>query len=240
MLDDLRYVYGKAIQRIGALLPSVWAFPVAFLAYYAINGVVLHFVSSLPSTGSMYAGGWIMWVIHIAEMAHFAGLMSMAFRYRRLKLQDLLYFNGAFFASLSQVQFVLYLVSLLLGRLGLPSQLGMLWHWGALLASQLVAPTFEGVYIGEQGGLEALIGLGAFWKSNVLQWLPVALVGILFQIALPLSDAFSAALYAPEWALQAALCAAVYSFVYLLRGCVYIELNGSTPRSRAFQRRART
>jgi hypothetical protein len=90
----------------------------------------------------------------------------------------------------------------------------------------------ELIYLGHHSSLALLSESYAFISANWIEWFPATLVAVALLFALS-----SIPLSGPSSYLQTAASALLIYFTMVMRGLLFIELSGSTYRSRAFKYR---
>lgn len=235
-MEDFKRVYGLLWLRITRLWASL---PVLFLAFL-LYGIVTNLLTSLTTQlrGGM-AIGFLRWALELAILTHLAGLMNQILRKERLSMEDLIRFDGVYFAPLSQVYFVIFLVEwvygLFLQRL-MPASL----HICLLMAWSLVcAPVFELVYQGQVRMDQFFDRFLQFWKENGIVLLPYSLLCLLIYYWIGRSSALLALILPGPAAWSYLLLTAFLSTLYYFtKGLLFNLLWTSSKRSRAYREKS--
>ena len=239
LIQDIITVHRDAIK---AALPKLRFTPIlalAYLLYQVIQSLISLVGSRLATGGASFLWGFVVYLVNIALLAHFLTLMTSVIRYGRLDLQDLVSSHFTqLMPALIQAFFIIYVIelifSLFLGSLlpGLVTTL-ILLAWSAFQT-----PVSESVYLANRYGLDALRHTLEFWKTSWAQWLPVILISWLVRYTVGIQvQVFASAL---NWRFLVGnlLIGFAYSAWMIWRGELFVILDGSTMRSRAFRRRA--
>lgn len=239
MLRDLLELYGEAAKETAKRLSAVLILTAAVIMYFIFDAMLTFVVGRLVTNRTMMlAVGYGFWLVRILYVAHFAGLLTKALEWKRLRWHDLGTVPGDLFAGMTRVMFLIFLAQFVLDRFHVGAATHNLFLLETLVLARLVDPIFETVYISRQTDLEAFQSLFDFWRKNFLQWLPIALVADLALLLLPGASLFNLDLFSPvSWAVNIAVAAA-FSLYMLFRGYLFSVLSTSSLRSRRFRRKA--
>jgi len=221
-------LYARTLRRAAELTLRNW--PV--LGSLFIYGVAM-------SAGSVFAaalgilGGFLMSLVWAACVGSFLYLVENIVRNGRVTIDDFRRSAGVYLWDVVGVTFVVWIAFRVLApALGTMPQGPML-----LLGLYLIVLVFfnavpELIYLGRCSSLELLGESYAFIGENWIEWFPVtvALGAVVLALeALPVSPLL-------QWPKLAAIALLVY-YTMVVRGLLFLELHGSTRRSRAFRHR---
>lgn len=233
-MDDLRIIlsmYWTVLVRAAALTRRNWAVFTTVFAYLAI------FAFTLPVAAALgFLGGFLVGLVQAACLASFLYLVEMIVRTSKVTLDDFRRSFGVYLWDVVGVLFVFWLFQLICVPVLLRSPNG----FGILLAVELVAFILfnavpELIIIGHHSVFELLTESASFVSENWIEWFPLNLAAagvffVLLRLPLPLGVLGSLVRFA-------ALALFLY-FVMVTRGLLFVELHGSTRRSRLFRWRA--
>lgn len=235
-LQDTLYVNKEALRHA---LPKFRHLPL-LSASFVIYQLVQFLVSLLGSRMGMGIGflwGFVVYLVNIAVMAHFLSLLYNVIRYDRLTPGDLT--NPQFtrlMPALIQAFFVLYIIELLFSMLLSPMLPGLFTTLILILWEGAKTPVQENVYLGNRYGTAALMATVDFWKNNLLQWAPVLVVAVVFNLFVnPLINRLS---FGSFWLMPLVwLVTGIFVSAWMIwRGELFDQLDSSSLRSRAYRR----
>src|SRR5437868_7937276 len=204
----------------------------AVLGSLFVYAVVMSAATALAAALGIL-GGFLLSLVWAACVGSFLYLVEMIVRTGRVTLEDFRRSAGVYLWDVVGVTFVLWIVFRLLApALGTFPQGPML-----LLGLYLIVLVFfnavpELIYLGRSSSLELLGESYAFIGENWIEWFPVtfALGALVLGLAaLPVPPLV-------EWPKLALVALLVY-YTMVVRGLLFLELHGSTRRSRAFRHR---
>jgi hypothetical protein len=222
-------LYRRVFGRAAELIARNWPVLGSLFLYTFVLRVALEFV---PLLG--FIGGMLFSLLWAGCVGSFLYLVEMMVRTSRVSLEDLRRSAGAYLWDVVGVTFVVWLgfrvVSMVLS--GTPQ--GPILFLGV----QLIVMVFfnavpELIYLGRASSLELLRRSYVFIGDNWIEWFPAT--GALAMLVLAL-----AAVPAESFALglaKAALVALLVAYAMVVRGLLFLELDASTRRSRAFRYR---
>jgi len=222
-------MYRGVAGRAGRLAFRNW--PV--LGTMMLYSIVLA-VTALLASGLGIAGGLLMSLVWASCVSSFLSLVEMMVRTGRVSWRDFQRSFGAYLWDVVGVTFVLWVVFVV----ATPALRSVPQGPGLLLALNLLIIVLfnavpELIYLRHASSLELLTESFAFISDNWIEWFPPNLLagGVLYLVA--------------QWPLDGLLAglrtAAVALFVYglmVFRGLLFLELDGSSRRGRAFRHRS--
>lgn len=221
-------LYRRIFARAVRLTVSNWPVLGALFVY----GFVLNVTWALaPLLGIV--GGFVVSLVWAGCVGSFLYLVEMMVRTSRVTLEDFRRSAGAYIWDVVGVTFVVWIAFRILGAvLATVPQGPML-----LVAVNLIVLVFfnavpELIYLGRCSSLELLGQSYSFIGDNWIEWFPATFaLGalILVAAALPLPLALG-------W-LKLVLVALLLAFAMVVRGLLFLELQGTSRRSRAFRHR---
>lgn len=223
-------IYRKVFTQAGVLAAKNW--PV--LGSIFVYGAVMAVTAALAGFAGIF-GGLLLSVVWAACAGSFLYLVEMIVRTSRVTLADFQRSFGAYLWDVVGISFVFWVFF----TLATPALLQVPQGHLILLFVQLAALVVfnavpELIYLGHAGSLALLSESYAFIGANWIEWFPANVVAgaILFLVAsLPVGGV---GVY-----IKAALFGLLIYFVMVMRGLLFLELHGSTHRSRAFKHRMR-
>lgn len=198
------------------------------------------FVYSLVMTGAMLLagmlgllGGFLLSIVWAACAGSFLYLVEMIVRTSRVSLDDFRRSFGAYLWDVVGVVFIFWIFF----RLAVPALLTTPQGPAFILAIYLAIFVFfnavpELIYLGHFSALDLLRESYTFIGENWVEWFPanIAAAAVLYAVnALPAAG--------PLGWLQTAISALLLYFVMVMRGLLFLELHGTSRRSRAFRHR---
>jgi len=221
-------LYRRALRRAAELTLRNWPVLGSLFVYAAVMSAATVFAAALG-----IVGGFLLSLVWAACVGSFLSLVEMIVRSGRVTLDDFRRSAGVYLWDVVGVTFVLWIAfQLLTPALATIPQGRML-----LLGLMLIVLVFfnavpELIYLGRCSSLELLGESYAFIGENWIEWFPLTVVLgalVLALDALPVAPLL-------EWPKLAAVALLVY-YTMVVRGLLFIELHGSTRRSRAFRHR---
>jgi hypothetical protein len=221
-------LYRRAFGRAAALTARNWPVLGSLFVYTFIMDATIVFA---PLLGIL--GGFLVSLVWSACVGSFLYLVEMMVRTSRVTLEDFRRSFGAYLWDVVGVTFVVWIALRLLGAVLATTPQGPV----LLLAVELAAFVFfnavpELIYLGRCTPLELLGQSYAFIGENWIEWFPatLALGALVLGVeTLPLPGALG-------W-IKLALVALLVAFAMVVRGLLFLELEGSTRRARAFRHR---
>jgi len=221
-------LYGRTLRRAADLTWRNWPVVGSLFVYAAVMSVAAALAASLG-----IVGGFLLSFAWAACVGSFLYLVEMLVRSGRVTLADFQRSAGVYLWDVVGVTFVVWIAfRLLTPALATIPQGPML-----LLGLYLIVLVFfnavpELIYLGRCSSLELLGESYAFIGENWIEWFPVTveLGALVLAIdALPVAPLL-------EWPKLAAVALLVY-YTMVVRGLLFLELQGSSRRSRAFRHR---
>jgi hypothetical protein len=221
-------MYRDVALRAGRLAVRNW--PV--LGTTVVYSLVLA-VAALLAAGLGIAGGFLMSLVWASCVSSFLSLVENMVRSGRVSWRDFQRSFGAYLWDVVGVTFVLWIVF----AVATPALRSLPQGPGLLLALDLLIVVLfnavpELIYLRHASALDLLTESFAFISDNWIEWFPPNLVagGVLYLAA--------------QWPLDGVLAgvrtAVVALFVYglmVFRGLLFLELDGTSRRGRAFRHR---
>jgi len=221
-------LYRRTLRRAAELTLRNWPVLGSLFVYAAVMSAATVLAAALG-----IVGGFLLSLVWAACVGSFLSLVEMIVRSGRVTLDDFRRSAGVYLWDVVGVTFVLWIAfQLLTPALATIPQGRML-----LLGLMLIVLVFfnavpELIYLGRCSSLELLGESYAFIGENWIEWFPLTVVLgalVLALDALPLAPLL-------EWPKLAAVALLVY-YTMVVRGLLFLELHGSTRRSRAFRHR---
>ncbi len=221
-------LYRRTLRRAAELTLRNWPVLGSLFVYAAVMSAATVLAAALG-----IVGGFLLSLVWAACVGSFLSLVEMIVRSGRVTLDDFRRSAGVYIWDVVGVTFVLWIAfQLLTPALATIPQGRML-----LLGLMLIVLVFfnavpELIYLGRCSSLELLGESYAFIGENWIEWFPLTVVLgalVLALDALPLAPLL-------EWPKLAAVALLVY-YTMVVRGLLFLELHGSTRRSRAFRHR---
>jgi hypothetical protein len=230
-VDELRVIlsmYSAVLLRAAALVRRNWPVLGTVFGYAAI------FAFTLPiAAGLGLLGGLLLGLAQSACLASFLYLVEMIVRTSKVTVGDFRRSFGVYLGDVIGVLFLFWLFRRIVVPVLLQSPNGL----AILLAVELAAFVFfnavpELIYLGHHSLLELLTESASFIAENWIEWFPpnlLAAAAFFVLLALPFPAGALGSLL--RWAVLA-LC--LY-FTMVMRGLLFLELHGSSRRSRLFR-----
>ncbi|MEO8602032.1 MAG: hypothetical protein ABI629_05595 [bacterium] len=221
-------IYRRAFARGAVLAVKNWPVLLSIFAYAALLSVGVYTAMFLR-----LAGGLVLSLIVSACCGSFLYLVEMIVRTNKVSWEDFTRSFGVYLWDVVGVNFALWLLSLATGALIAQLPQGLF----VVAAIRLVLFVFfnavpELIYLGHYSLMGLLSSSYEFIANNWIEWFPpnLLLLGGLFLIwQAPIGDGFL-----PMLARSALLALFLY-FAMVVRGLLFIELDGSTRRARIFR-----
>jgi hypothetical protein len=221
-------LYRRTFTRGAELTLRNWPVLGSVFVYAAIMSATAAFV---PMLGIL--GGFLLSLVWAGCVGSFLYLVEMMVRTSRVTLADFRTSAGAYLWDVVGVTFILWLVFRLLG----PALATLPQGPAILLGLNLVILVFfnavpELIYLGRCSSLELLRESYTFIGENWVEWFPAtfALGALVLLVAVaPVGGVL-------VW-VKLPLMALLTAYAMVVRGLLFLELHGSTRRSRAFRAR---
>ncbi len=233
-LTDLLGVYGRVFARAIDLLATNWLLAVMVIAYQAIMlgaGLALMPLGVMGGTAGGLVGSIVAMLVWAACVSSFLAVLGRVIRDGRVTPREV---PGSFTLHLGDVLNVGFLLFglQLLGRLVLVPFPYLYIVFGiAVLVFLNAVP--EMLYLGNIAGpalfVESYRFIGRYW----IEWFPPTL--LLAAVSLGALAAIPGGVFA---VLGWAVAAVAVTFLFLVRGLLFLELTTSSRRAREFQRRS--
>ena len=231
MLESLTVtldIYRRAFARGGALAVRNW--PV-LLSVFAYAGIL--FLGGYLAAFLGLVGGFLMSLLFAACASSFLYLVEMIVRTNRVTWEDFTRSFGAYLWDVVGVSFALWLFWFV----ATPFLHQLPQGHVAVLAIQLVLVVLfnavpELIYLGHSGLVDLLARSYQFIAANWIEWFPpnlLLIAGMELLWRMPLGEG------APFLLLRVALVSLFLYFAMVVRGFLFIELDGTTRRARLFR-----
>ena len=231
MLESLTVtldIYRRAFARGGALAVRNW--PV-LLSVFAYAGIL--FLGGYLAAFLGLVGGFLMSLLFAACASSFLYLVEMIVRTNRVTWEDFTRSFGAYLWDVVGVSFALWLFWFV----ATPFLHQLPQGHVAVLAIQLVLVVLfnavpELIYLGHSGLVDLLARSYQFIAANWIEWFPpnlLLIAGMELLWRMPLGEG------APFLLLRVALVSLFLYFDMVVRGFLFIELDGTTRRARLFR-----
>lgn len=221
-------IYRRALVRASQVAGANWAVAASVFVYSAIMMV------TYPLAGLLgILGGFLVSLVYSACIASFLYLVEMLVRSSRATLADFQRSFGVYLWDVVGITFLLWIFWQIAGPVLASTPQGHVW----LLAVNLLVLVFlnavpELVYLGHHSSLALVTESYTFVTENWVEWFPPNVA---------LGAAFVALSSVPADGLAETIkLAAIGLFVYfamVFRGFLFLELSGSSRRSRRFRHR---
>ena len=231
MLESLTVtldIYRRAFARGGALAVRNW--PV-LLSVFAYAGIL--FLGGYLAAFLGLVGGFLMSLLFAACASSFLYLVEMIVRTNRVTWEDFTRSFGVYLWDVVGVSFALWLFWFV----ATPFLHQLPQGHVAVLAIQLVLVVLfnavpELIYLGHSGLVDLLARSYQFIAANWIEWFPpnlLLIAGMELLWRMPLGEG------APFLLLRVALVSLFLYFAMVVRGFLFIELDGTTRRARLFR-----
>ena len=222
-------LYRRVFGRAAALIARNWPVLGSLFLYTFVLRVALEFV---PLLG--FIGGMLFSLLWAGCVGSFLYLVEMMVRTSRVSLEDLRRSAGAYLWDVVGVTFVVWLGFRLVSMVLSGTPQGPI----LFLCVQLIVMVFfnavpELIYLGRASSFELLRQSYVFIGDNWIEWFPAtgALAMLVLALASVPADSFPLAIA------KAAVVALLVAYAMVVRGLLFLELDASTRRSRAFRYR---
>jgi hypothetical protein len=220
-------IYRRAFTRGAVLAVKNWPVLGTIFAYAAIFSVGAYFASFLG-----IAGGFVLSLLTSVCAGSFLSLVEMIVRTNRVTWEDFRRSFGMYVWDVVGVSFALWIFWQIVTPLLYQAPQGDV----IVLCIQLVIVVLfnavpELIYLGHNTLLQLLSRSYQFIASNWIEWFPPNLLLMAGFVAIRSYPAGSLA----ERILQTIVAALFLYFVMIVRGLLFIDLDGSTRRSRIFR-----
>ncbi|HEY2385678.1 MAG TPA: hypothetical protein VGK30_01850 [Candidatus Binatia bacterium] len=222
-------LYRRVFGRAAELIARNWPVMGSLFLYAFVLRVALEFVSLLG-----FVGGMLFSLLWAGCVGSFLYLVEMMVRTSRVSLADLRRSAGAYLWDVVGVTFVVWIGFRLIAMVLAGTPQGPI----LFLCVQLIVGVFfnavpELIYLGRASSLELLRQSYVFIGDNWIEWFPAtgALTLLVLAVAAVPMETFPLAL------VKAALVALLVAYAMIVRGLLFLELDASTRRSRAFRYR---
>jgi hypothetical protein len=220
-------MYRRAFARGAVLAVRNWPVLGSVFAYLAILTAGARFAVFLG-----IAGGFVMSLLWSACVGSFLYLVEMIVRTNRVSWEDFRHSFGAYLWDVVAVSFALWIFwQVMTPMLGQMPQGRVIVLCIELLILVLFNAVPELIYLGHYPLLQLLARSYQFIANNWIEWFPPNLILMALLAVLWSRGATSVA----EGVAQSALTALFLYFAMVVRGLLFIELDGSTRRSRIFR-----
>lgn len=222
-------IYGQVFRRAAALTLANWPVLGSLFVYAAIMTTSLALVGVLG-----VLGGFLVSLVWAACLGSFLSLVEIMVRAGRVGLDDFRRSFGAYLWDVAGVLFLLWIFRLV----AVPALATLPQGPAVLLLLNLAILVFfnavpELIYLGHYGSLDLLGESYRFIGENWIEWFPANLA--MGAVLLGVADIAIGGIGA--WVQLGVLALLVY-FAMVVRGLLFLELHGSSRRSRAFRYRA--
>lgn len=231
MIDSLIVtlaIYRRAFARGALLAAKNWSVLLSAFAYMAVLGVGAYLAAFLG-----LAGGFLLSLLMSACCGSFLYLVEMIVRTNKVTWEDFTRSFGVYLWDVVGVSFALWLFWFVARPMIEQVPQGPV----VVLAINLVLVVLfnavpELIYLGHHSLMGLLASSYEFVANNWIEWFPpnlLLLVGLLVLWRAPFGFGLAA------YVLKSALLALFLYFAMVVRGLLFIELDGSTRRARMFR-----
>jgi hypothetical protein len=221
-------IYRKVFTRAGGLAAKNWPVLGSVFAYSAIMSV-----TTVVAVLLGMLGGFVLSLVWAACVGSFLYLVEMIVRTSKVTLEDFRRSFGTYLWDVVGITFVFWIFFTLATPAIAQLPQGFLILLFVEIAGFVVFNAVpELIYLGHYSSLALLSESYAFIAANWIEWFPANLVaaGILYAVASVPLDGF--AVY-----VRTGVLGLLVYFTMVMRGLLFVELHGSTQRSRAFKYR---
>lgn len=221
-------IYQKVFARAATLAVKNWPVLGSVFAYSAIMSLTVMLAAFIP-----FFGGFLVSLVWAACVGSFLYLVEMMVRTSRVTFDDFRKSFGVYLWDVVGIAFIFWVFF----TLATPAIAQLPQGFLVLLFIQIggfvvfnAVP--ELIYLGHYSSLALLSESYAFIATNWIEWFPANLVaaGVLYAIASQPVGGIAAYV-------QTGVLGLLVYFTMVMRGLLFIELHGSTQRSRAFKYR---
>lgn len=221
-------IYRKVFARAANLAIKNWPVLASVFAYSAIMSLAIGLAVRL----GMF-GGFLLSLVSAACIGSFLYLVEMIVRTSKVTLDDFRRSFGMYVWDVVGITFVFWVFFTLATPAIEQLPQGFLILVFARIAVFVVFNAVpELIYLGHYSSIALLSESYAFIAANWIEWFPANLLAAAILYVVWAMPATGVAIYA-----QTAVAALLVYFVMVMRGLLFIELHGSTQRSRAFKYR---
>lgn len=221
-------LYAKVFRRAAELIGRNWPVLGTVFVYSAVLSATTIIAAPLGLAGGFLAG--LVWAGCVGS---FLFLVETMVRTTRVSMDDLRRSAGAYLGEVLGISFLVWIVSTLGATVlaGVP-QGRAIFFAAELVALVLLNAVPELIYLGRSAALELVGASFAFVRENWVEWFPptLALMAGVWGLSAPALGGLA------SW-IQAAAIALLLYFGMVVRGLLFIELHGTSRRSRAFRHR---
>ena len=221
-------IYRKVFARAATLAVKNWPVLGTVFAYSAIMSLATGFAMLLG-----LLGGFLLSLVSAACAGSFLYLVEMIVRTSKVTIEDFRRSFGTYLWDVVGIAFVFWIFF----TLATPAIAQLPQGFLILLCVRIAGFVLfnavpELIYLGHYSSLALLQESYAFITTNWIEWFPANLVaaGVLYTIASLPVDGVAAYV-------QTGVLGLLIYFTMVMRGLLFIELQGSTQRSRAFKYR---
>jgi hypothetical protein len=222
-------IYRKVFPQAAVLAVKNWPVLGTLFVY-----LVLLSVASTVARFMGFAGGLVVSLVWAACAGSFLYLVEMMVRTSRVSLDDVRRSFGVYLWDVVGVSFVFWVFFTLVT----PALIQLPNGWLILLCINIAILVLcnavpELIYLGHHSALALLAESYGFIAANWLEWFPANIVAAAILYAVSLLPG-----HGPLGIVQYALIALLVYFTMVMRGLLFLELYGTTHRSRRFKYRA--
>jgi len=224
-LTDTLTLYAQVFRRGAVLALRNWGVGFLVVVYVGVLSLVAVLVAPLG-----IVGGFLVYLALVACVSSWLALAGEVIRTGRVKLADVPASFGAYLNDLLVVGFIVWGLQLIGGILAAVAPFVAIVFGLATAVFLNAVP--ELIYLGRRAPAELLVESYRFIGENWIEWFPANV--LLFGTVLAAQAILPAG---PFGLLGAAGVGLVLYFATIVRGLLFLELAGSTRRSREFRRR---
>ncbi len=223
-------IYQRAFTRGAVLAARNWPVLLSVFVYLAITSIGAYAAAFLGM-----AGGFLLSLLSSACLGSFLYLVEMIVRTNKVTWEDFSRSFGVYLWDVVGISFVLWLFWFVVAPLIAQSPQGPV----IVVAINLVLLVLfnavpELIYLGHSGAVALLSRSYEFIAANWIEWFPpnlLLMAGLWGLWQVPVGGGLAGRLA------QGALLALFVYFAMVVRGFLFIELDGSSRRTRAFRHR---
>jgi hypothetical protein len=221
-------MYRQAFARAGILAVRNWPVLGSVFAYSAIMSLATGFAVVLGMLG-----GFLVSLVSAACVGSFLYLVEMIVRTSKVTLEDFRRSFGTYLWDVVGITFVFWVFFTLVTPAIAQLPQGFLILLCVRIAGFVLFNAVpELIYLGHHSSLALLQESYAFISANWIEWFPANLVALALVYAIASLPLDGVAAY-----LQTGVLGLLIYFTMVMRGLLFIDLHGSTQRSRAFKYR---
>ena len=223
------HLYRRVFARAAELAARNWTVLGSVFVYAIVSVVAANTAGLFGPLAGIFSG--LVWA---ACASSFLYLVEMIVRTSRANLDDFRRSFGAYLWDVVGVTFLLWIFF----RLAEPAIVQLPQGPLILLCTRfllfvLLNAVPELIYLGHYSSLQLLSESYAFIATNWIEWFPANFAAATIVLAVAAVPAAGPAAYA-----KAAVLGLLVYFLMVMRGLLFLELRGSTYRSRLFKHRA--